>query len=84
MTDSGSCSKGRARFYDENDQVIGDLGPMQGILIEHNFPYWFEGTGDELLEILHVAARDPRVDPDERIDHRPRKFKGSQFSNTTA
>lgn len=76
--------KGRAKFYDENDHVIGDLGPMQGILIEHDFPYWFEAAGDELLEILHVAARDPRVDPDERVDHRPRKFRGSQASTAPA
>jgi mannose-6-phosphate isomerase-like protein (cupin superfamily) len=75
--------KGRAKFYDHDDEVIGDLGPMQGILIEHDTPYWFEGAGDEMLEILHVAARDPRVNPDTRVDHRPRKFRGSQIANST-
>ena len=70
--------KGRAKFYDQDDNVIGDLGPMQGICIEHDTPYWFEGAGDDRLEILHVAARDPRVDPDKRVDHRPRNVRGAQ------
>lgn len=67
--------KGRAKFYDGDDNVIADLGPMQGVLIEHDTPYWFEGSGEDLLEILHVGARDPRVD-DKRVDHRPRKIRG--------
>jgi mannose-6-phosphate isomerase-like protein (cupin superfamily) len=66
---------GRATFYDADDNVIGEIGPKQGILIEHDTPYWFEGSGDERLEILHVAAIDPRVD-DQRVDHRPRNVRG--------
>ncbi len=68
--------KGRAKFYDQDDNVFADLGPMQGVLIEHDTPYWFEGSGGDLLEILHVGAIDPRVD-DQRVDHRPRKVRGA-------
>jgi mannose-6-phosphate isomerase-like protein (cupin superfamily) len=67
--------EGRARFYDPDDNVIADLGPLQGVCIEHDTPYWFESAGEDLLEILHVGASDPRV-KDQRVDHRPRRIKG--------
>ena len=37
--------KGRAKFYNEHDEVVGDLGPTEGILTPHDTPYWFESTG---------------------------------------
>ena len=54
--------KGRARFYGpgQND-VIGDIGPRESVLIPRNFPYWFEKIGDEELEILQVEAIDRSV-----------------------
>lgn len=58
---------GRARFYDDNDEVIAELGRREGVLIPHGFRYWFEKAGDEPAEILHVAGVSDTLD-DERIE----------------
>lgn len=58
---------GRARFYDENDEAIAELGQREGILIPHGLRYWFEKVGDEPAEILHVAGVSDTLD-DERIE----------------
>src|SRR5262249_13797414 len=50
--------KGRAKFYGEGDVVIGEIGESEGILISRGYPYWFESTGDEMLELLLVHAFD--------------------------
>lgn len=61
--------KGKARFYGpENDTVIAELGPHQGVFIPRNFAYWFEKIGDEELEILQVEAIDRTV-RNTRTDH---------------
>ncbi len=49
--------EGSVRFYGAGDVVIADLGKHEGILIPRGFRYWFSGTGDEPLQILHVAAK---------------------------
>lgn len=53
---------GRARFYGpgQND-VIGEVGPREAVLIPRNFPYWFEQVGSEELELLQVEAIDKSV-----------------------
>lgn len=53
---------GRVRFYTLDDDVIAALGPGEAILIPRNFPYWFESSGDQDLEILQVEAI---IDPGE-------------------
>ncbi len=63
---------GRARFYTTDDAVIGDLGPHEGILIPKAFPYWFESSSDEVLEILQVAATHDPARLMEREDLTPR------------
>jgi len=50
---------GAVKFYGEGDKLIGELKQHEGILIPRGFSYWFESAGDEPLEILRVAARDP-------------------------
>jgi len=49
---------GRARFYGEGDEVLGEFGKHEGILIPRNFMYWFESIGEDLLELLQVEAFD--------------------------
>lgn len=66
--------KGRARFYGEGDALLGDLGPHEGIFLPRGVMYWFEATGDELLEILQVEAIDKSVE-NRRNDHKPRLAK---------
>jgi mannose-6-phosphate isomerase-like protein (cupin superfamily) len=68
--------RGHARFYGEGNALLGDFGPYEGIVIPRGFPYWFESTGGEDLEILQVEAfdipiqvRDEQTLRRERISH---------------
>ena len=79
---------GRAKFYDK-DQLVGDLGPNEGIFIPKGAPYWFEPT-EEPLEILRVSAMDKDI-ADERVDYTPptdrlrnRRIVGSSWSGDDA
>jgi len=74
--------KGRARFYTTGNAVIGDIGPRECIFIPRDFPYWFEASGDEVLEILQVEAIDKGI-KNTRTDHEPKKQgkpRSQQFS----
>ena len=64
--------RGRARFYGKDDQLLAEIGPLQGIHIPRGFYYWFEKTGDERLEILQVEAIDKTV-VNKRLDATPAK-----------
>ena len=48
--------KGRVRFYGPGDKLLGEFGPMEGIVTPRNARYWFERAGAEDLELLQVAA----------------------------
>lgn len=48
--------KGRAVFYGPEDKVIGDLSPMQGIVIPGGSRYKFCKMGEGDLEILQMVA----------------------------
>lgn len=80
---------GRCRFYNENDDVIADLGKHEGVMIPRNFKYWFESVGDETLELLQVEAFDiaipnyTAIREQERINHRPKvgSFAGTRFAD---
>ena len=54
--------QGNVKFYGEGDVLVAELGPHQGAVMPHGFKYWFESSGTETLQLLHVAAKDPRVD----------------------
>jgi mannose-6-phosphate isomerase-like protein (cupin superfamily) len=69
--------KGRVRVYGIDDELVAELGPHEGVLIPRDFRYWYESTGDEVLELLQVAAADPRLQVSGtplggRADHAPR------------
>lgn len=49
---------GRVRVYSTDDELIADIGRHEGVLIPRGFPYWFESVGDDVLELLQVAAAD--------------------------
>ncbi|MFM2129138.1 MAG: hypothetical protein RL477_684 [Pseudomonadota bacterium] len=54
--------KGRVRFYGPGDEVIGEFGQHEGILLPAGEPYWFESAeSGEDLELLQMAAFDPAV-----------------------
>jgi hypothetical protein len=50
--------RGRADFYGEGDVLIASLGPLEGVLVPRELPYWFENGADEDLELLQVEAFD--------------------------
>jgi len=53
--------KGRVRFHGPADLVYGEFGPMEGIVTTRGLRYFFECVSDEPVEMLQVAAFDPRV-----------------------
>jgi mannose-6-phosphate isomerase-like protein (cupin superfamily) len=64
---------GRARFYTRDDEVIGEFGSGQGVMIPTMYPYWFERVGDEELEILQVEVMEEGGDiKNDRVDYEPR------------
>ena len=54
--------QGNVKFYGEGDVLVAELGPHEGAVMPHGFQYWFESSGTETLQLLHVAAKDPRAD----------------------
>jgi mannose-6-phosphate isomerase-like protein (cupin superfamily) len=53
---------GHAAFYGKDNERV-EVSRDDGVIIEVAVPYWFEALGDEPLEILRVAAKDPAVKP---------------------
>jgi len=53
---------GAVKFYGEGDVLLAELGKEEGVVMPHGFKYWFESSGTEPLQILHVAAKDPSID----------------------
>jgi mannose-6-phosphate isomerase-like protein (cupin superfamily) len=66
---------GRARFYTTDDELLGEFGPLEGVLVPRGYPYWFESCGADELEILQFEASDIAFgQPNEdRVDHAPQK-----------
>ncbi len=65
--------KGRARWYGPGDEVLGEFGVHEGIVMPRNAQYWFESCGDEDLELLQVVAFDRDV-KNARVDVDAQKF----------
>jgi len=69
--------KGRVRFYGDDDVVVGEYGPYEGVLVPRTIPYWFESVGEEELELLQVEAFNVPLKTAEalaadRVNHRER------------
>ena len=47
---------GKVKFYGPGDELIGEFGKHEGIIIPRGAQYWFESSSDEGLEILQMAA----------------------------
>ena len=62
--------KGRIRFYDGDESMFGEYGPMEGIHIPRAAPYWFESVGDEDLEVMHIMAVNPAAN-NTRLNFKP-------------
>jgi mannose-6-phosphate isomerase-like protein (cupin superfamily) len=79
--------KGRARFYGPDDEIRGEFGPHEGMLIPAGARYWFESCGEEGLELLQIKTYTKGRGNDKRIDAESRdRVKGhaSQFNAAEA
>ncbi len=47
---------GKIRFYGPGDEVIGDCGPMEGVIIPRNARYWFDNIGEGDAEVMLVQG----------------------------
>ena len=48
---------GKARFWGEDESVIGEFGPMEGVYIPRDTKYWFESASEEEpLQLLQIEA----------------------------
>ncbi len=65
--------KGRVRWWGPGEEVLGEFGVHEGIVMPRNSQYWFESIGEEPLELLQVVAFDRSV-RNQRIDVDARKF----------
>ncbi len=67
--------KGRARFYGPgNDDVRGEFGPHEGLLIPSGAKYWFESCGTDDLELLQIKFFHNGRGKDKRIDAAARNW----------
>ena len=58
---------GSVNWYGDGDEFVAKLDKHDGILVPRGTPYWFEQTGDEALELLHIVSKDLTVE-DKRND----------------
>jgi hypothetical protein len=59
---------GKARFYGVGDKLLGEYGPLDGILLPGGSRYWFEKVGGEDLEILQIVCKETRNARSSRIN----------------
>jgi mannose-6-phosphate isomerase-like protein (cupin superfamily) len=63
---------GRARFYTTGDELVGEYGKHEGLVISRGMPYWFESASDEALVVARVTAK-AQNEEGGRIDFEARK-----------
>jgi mannose-6-phosphate isomerase-like protein (cupin superfamily) len=66
--------KGRARFYGSGDEIRGEFGPMEGLVVPAGARYWFESCGEDDLELLQIKTYTKGRGKDKRIDAAPRDY----------
>ena len=64
---------GRVRFYTTGDEVVGEYGRYEGVVIPRGVPYWFESASEENLVVVRIAAKDRNAEH-KRLDFSERKF----------
>lgn len=70
--------KGRVRFYGPGDQLIGEYGPMEGLITPAGARYWFEkATDDEDLELLQVASYEQDQSKSKRVALAPNEARSN-------
>jgi quercetin dioxygenase-like cupin family protein len=76
--------KGRVRFYGVGDQVVGEFGVHDGILLPEFSRYWFESVGEEEAHLLQIAGYPQGAKKSKRIPRAPPKAaSGGVWVGTT-
>jgi mannose-6-phosphate isomerase-like protein (cupin superfamily) len=65
--------KGRMRFYGPGEQVLGEFGVNDGIMLPENSRYWFESVGEEEAWLLQIAGYPKGAKAAKRINVDPPK-----------
>jgi mannose-6-phosphate isomerase-like protein (cupin superfamily) len=66
---------GSLKFYGPGDEVIGEFGPLEGVVIPRNARYWFENTSDKDAEVMLVQGfHEFGLQSSGRTDAAPRKL----------
>lgn len=63
--------KGKVAFYGPGDKVIGEYGPLEGLLLPENSRYWFGAIGDEEAWLLQIAGYPKGAEMSKRIPLEP-------------
>ena len=60
--------RGRVRFYGVGDSLLGELGPLESIMMPGGARYWFEKIGPEELALQQIIAVDRSGGESQRIN----------------
>lgn len=74
--------KGRVKFYGPGDNLIGEYGPMEGLITPAGARYWFEKTSEEDLELLQVASYEQDASKAQRVSldgNKPKSNRNQWF-----
>jgi hypothetical protein len=71
---------GSAKYHGKNGE-IGEVGPLQGIMIPAHAYYWFEATSSEPLVMLRIGSRTGTQDPSGRININGEAMPGDSPEN---
>ncbi len=61
--------------------VIGEAGPLEGIMLPAGAYYWFEAISEEPLVILRVGCRTGQQDPAGRLNIKGEPMPGDSAEN---
>ena len=64
--------KGKLVFYGNEDKILGEFGPQEGLLLPENSRYWFKSEGEEEAWLLQIAGYPKGAKTSKRISVAPR------------
>jgi mannose-6-phosphate isomerase-like protein (cupin superfamily) len=70
--------KGMVRIYGADNEIAGDLGPMEGIAYPENSRYWMEPIGDGDTWLMQVSGFPKGRDAARVVDLEPKEKAAGQ------
>jgi mannose-6-phosphate isomerase-like protein (cupin superfamily) len=75
---------GRIKFYGPGDELIGEFGRLEGVLIPKDARYWFENVSDDDAEVMLVQGfHEKGAVASGRTDSSPRKIADAGENDAT-